>query len=894
MAVDRDKVLQAAQKLVEKKRYDKAVVEYQKLVADDPKDVRTLLKIGDLHLKMEQHVEAITTYERVGQFYSLQGFALKSIAVYKQIREIIHKHVPHMEDRFGHIVPRLAEIYTQLGLTSDALAAYDEVATRFQRAGRDRDAIDIFKKVVDLDPQNPLPYLRLAEAFIRVKDIENAVARFGAAADILLSMGRKDDALKVAERLLQHRPEPKFARIAAEIYLERGQPADAMAALTKLQISFKDNPKDLDTLALLARAFEKLGQPAKAIEVQKEAARIAKEANKLDVFRALVEALLARAPQDDGVRALAAQRAALSVATAAIDPRASIDIDVDEDVIMDDDGDSAPSAAPFALRPSYGNIQMPPQAPPPPPTSRPATPPPPLDPALRARQLIAESERYRSRKDYDAAIALLLEGIDEIPSSRELREKLCDLLIEAGDQPEAVRQMLGFARWLEHDGDVEGAARLLDEVLLLEPEQSDALAMLRELGYAVGPEAYADSSPSTAAGHPFAPPGGGDPYDPNAPLPSYDLEEISAVEALSHRPSTSAYPGSPSYSPQGFAAAELDDPFGEGAPLPSFQLEDEATQFMQMPVSAYQSEPPAQRDSAEVVIPSPAVSRGSDPSAQLDEEALEEVEFFASHGMFDEAKNLLDEQLLRLPGHPLLLERKREIESLSGGAPADDGSGSRVVPRSAAPGEDRSFDIAASLDALDALDAGPQPRAAPQEQISVESVFEQFKAGVAAQISESDAATHYDLGVAYKEMGLFNDAVSEFELASRDPSRDCVCQSMIGMIYHQLGNIDAAIDAFIRGLHASVKTREQELALTYEIGDAYEQRRAPDQALYYFQRVARIEPSYNDMRGSAAERARRLDPCVSKAQSRVAVRADVVTDEFDAALDDLLGGGKLP
>ena len=48
MAVDRDKVLQAAQKLVEKKRYDKAVVEYQRLVVDDPKDVRTLLKIGDL------------------------------------------------------------------------------------------------------------------------------------------------------------------------------------------------------------------------------------------------------------------------------------------------------------------------------------------------------------------------------------------------------------------------------------------------------------------------------------------------------------------------------------------------------------------------------------------------------------------------------------------------------------------------------------------------------------------------------------------------------------------------------------------------------------------------------------------------------------------------------
>lgn len=187
VAVDRDKVLQAAQKLVERKRYDKAIVEYQKLVADDPKDVRTLLKIGDLYLKMEQHVDAITTYERVGQFYQLQGFALKAIAVYKQIREIINKHVPHLEDRFGHIAPKLAEIYTQLGLTSDALAVYDELASRLQRAGRDRDAIDILGKVVDLDPQNPLPYLRLGEAFIRARDVDHAIQRFGSAAEILLN-----------------------------------------------------------------------------------------------------------------------------------------------------------------------------------------------------------------------------------------------------------------------------------------------------------------------------------------------------------------------------------------------------------------------------------------------------------------------------------------------------------------------------------------------------------------------------------------------------------------------------------------------------------------------------------------------------------------------------------
>ncbi|HEY5375756.1 MAG TPA: tetratricopeptide repeat protein, partial [Polyangiaceae bacterium] len=90
--IDREKTLQAAQKYIEKKRYDRAIAEYQRIVQDDPNDARTLLKIGDLQARLQAYPEAIATYDRVGQYYSAQGFALKAIAVYKQIRELIKKH----------------------------------------------------------------------------------------------------------------------------------------------------------------------------------------------------------------------------------------------------------------------------------------------------------------------------------------------------------------------------------------------------------------------------------------------------------------------------------------------------------------------------------------------------------------------------------------------------------------------------------------------------------------------------------------------------------------------------------------------------------------------------------------------------------------------------------
>jgi tetratricopeptide (TPR) repeat protein len=187
----------------------------------------------------------------------------------------------------------------------------------------------------------------------------------------------------------------------------------------------------------------------------------------------------------------------------------------------------------------------------------------------------------------------------------------------------------------------------------------------------------------------------------------------------------------------------------------------------------------------------------------------------------------------------------------------------------------------------------PAPAADPQ-QVSVDQVFEQFKAGVAAQISESDASTHYDLGVAYKEMGLFTDAISEYQLAARDPGRECVCNHMIGMIHLQLGDVDAAIDAFIRALHASHRTKEQEIALNYEIGDAYESRRNTDQALYYFQNAARIDPHYRDPRGSIDERIRRLQPAPKPHPAKAVGAEKMILDDFDSAFDDLLSAGKLP
>jgi tetratricopeptide (TPR) repeat protein len=887
VAIDREKILGLAQKYVEKKRYDRAIAEYQKVIQEDPNDARTLLKVGDLQLKMEDYSGAIATYERVGKFYASQGFSLKAIAVYKQIREIISNRAPKLEEKYAHVTPKLAELYQQLGLTSDALAALDDVATRLQRQGREQEAIEVFRKVVELDPSNPLPHLRLAEALLRSKDVDGAAAEFAVAAAQLTSLGRRDDALKVFERLLQHKPDPAQARAAAELYLSRNATNDGLQALAKLQVSFQANPRDLDTLGLLARAFNHIGQAAKAIEVQKEMARIARDTNKVPLFYELIERLQKLVPNDEVVRQLAAappsdvppappsnvpappingltasaerdnELAAPSrgerSATQTEDESSYEDV-MDADIDMEEPIELSRRASAEGDVVVETSVQE---------VGRPSD----LAPEARAQlaQILADAASLRRARLPKKAVATLRAGLQFFSQSIELREALCNVLLESGHAQEGAAEMLSLVELQIERLNLDEAVRTLQDILALEPTNERATAMLRELGYELVEET------DTTQGHVEYPAIS----SLDEPLPAYDIGHMGAADvarrARIEDKVRSAQPGPSDARHDGVAQAErpaqsgqrltdeIDDPFSE-APLPAFPLEA-PTATGSAPVA---SSPP--RSGGEL------------------ESALEEAEFFASRGLYEDARSILDEQLARLPNHPLLLERLAELDAQEGRVQG--ASGTRPSP-SASGYEDRAFDIAESLGAIDTGDrtsnVGSRGLGDATEQVDVEEVFAKFKEGVAKQIGVDDAQSHYDLGVAYKDMELHDDAIREFQTAARDPRRACVCHSMIGMIQLERGNINEAIEAMLRGLQVPERTKEQDAALSYELGAAYEVRKMNKQALDYFQRAARVIPGFRDV----VDRVRRLQKAEPKQPARaVAVGAD---DEFDRAFEGMIG-----
>jgi tetratricopeptide (TPR) repeat protein len=237
-----------------------------------------------------------------------------------------------------------------------------------------------------------------------------------------------------------------------------------------------------------------------------------------------------------------------------------------------------------------------------------------------------------------------------------------------------------------------------------------------------------------------------------------------------------------------------------------------------------------------------------------------------------------------LPNHPLVLERLADIDAAAQGGGRVSHSGPFPVVGGEPPSSKSQADHGDGE--FETVRASTDRPGYPPELVPVR---QQVRAGVRAEVADTDAATHYDLGVAYLEMGLDQDAISELTLAARDPRRECVCLSMIATIHLKLGDADAALDALQRAFKSPEKTHEQELRVGYEIANTYEVKGMPDQALYYFEWLANLEPNYEDPRGSVSERIERLRT-ESGAQPRPqAPLSGADPGDLDSALDDLFG-----
>ena len=291
MAIQRDKVIANAEKLVAKGKIEPAIKEYERLLDDNPNDVNTLNRIGDLWVRINRNDEAVKTYGRIADFYAKDGFFLKAIAIYKKINKLD----PSKLDVYG----KLADLYAKQGLAMEAKSQYQVLADYYLKHGDPNSALGIYRKISELDPNSINVHVKLADLHSQIGQTAEALKEYDRVGRMLLKRGMLDEAVQVFKKALKidaknvelveslitalleakeydnavkivetaletNRNNPKLLGLWAKIQLARG---DANSARSTLERALAADPNEVSVRETLADLYLKQNNTDKALEM---------------------------------------------------------------------------------------------------------------------------------------------------------------------------------------------------------------------------------------------------------------------------------------------------------------------------------------------------------------------------------------------------------------------------------------------------------------------------------------------------------------------------------------------------------------------------------------------------------------------------------------------------
>jgi len=252
---NKQKVLSAAEKFVQQGKLQNAIAEYDKILKHDTNDLTVNNTIGDLYARLGDSTKAIESFKKVGDAYAAQGFTVKGIAMYKKITKL----QPSVDGSL-----KLAELYTQQGLFNDARAQYLQVAEDFMKNGDLDQAVRLFQKVLEMDPENVPMRIKLAEVYLKLGKKKEAWEIFSAAAEALRARGSLAAAEDILKRMLVLDPGNGY------VLLLRGKAA-IESDDPKSAIEYLEKAPDLDShpegLRDLLKAYLQVGNLTKAAPI---------------------------------------------------------------------------------------------------------------------------------------------------------------------------------------------------------------------------------------------------------------------------------------------------------------------------------------------------------------------------------------------------------------------------------------------------------------------------------------------------------------------------------------------------------------------------------------------------------------------------------------------------
>jgi len=252
MAFNKAKALQEAEKSVSQGKTTQAIKQYLDIIAKEPADHGLLNTLGDLYVRDKNVSEALKQFNKLADAYVQDGFTVKAIAIYKKITKLDPSSVEPLV--------KLAELYQLQGLAREAREQYSAAVEFYKKKNQNDKALEVLKKVVQIDPENTAARTRLAMFCEQLGKKDEAAQSYLEAAELAL---HRDDsagaaaALAKASSLSPQNPEIQLFR--ARVAMREQRPEEAEKILTSVP-NWKDNPGARQLLLEAYLALNKLEQ----------------------------------------------------------------------------------------------------------------------------------------------------------------------------------------------------------------------------------------------------------------------------------------------------------------------------------------------------------------------------------------------------------------------------------------------------------------------------------------------------------------------------------------------------------------------------------------------------------------------------------------------------------
>ncbi len=943
MAAPREKVVQNAEKYVSRGKIESGIKEYRKLLADNPNDISTLNRVGDLYARINRNSEAIDLFTQIAEQYATDGFFVKAIAIYKKIIKL--------DPTLLEIYEKLADLYHRQGLVNEARTQYQVLADYYQKHDKTTSAVGIYQRMAELEPDDPSHHVRLAELYRKQGTTDRAMGEYRAIAELMLGHGRGAEAAQVFERALDVSAED--LGFITDAVLKLKEEGHVAAAARFLSLAVERNPKAVK-VAKLAGLQERAEAPAgvaappddedtqPAVEPELAAPAAASEAAErpellgpieepeagtelpleepeaetgferhlqeasdqaspagpalglgeeplldegqlfvLDLDDDVSESLVTPPPDmlEDSERRGAAWTGRGDRATPPAESAPSreppeplpeaggdsftgtfefeLDLDADGEELLETVDEPAPAtAAPFSDGLDHELLER---------TAAEVAP----ERITQSEDLLTEAEVLIKYGIEAKALERLSELLQREPDNLQAFRLMIGVHFEAGRHARAASvagELRGVAERLGDDevwprvrGELEAASYRVTEDRVLPPEEiaaeegeEPAVDLALELEQGESLELELEDYPLPAAGGSaealeIAEPEVAEPEIAAAEEPS--VAELEAVPETG--PPVEAAPEPAELAPKrsrrglGDVEATLADLAGRflgprrkrrvAAPEPPAEAAPPPLEAPFEPPAEPPATAPAEPPPPVAAAPPAAPPAAIDPLRALGDSLREEIDLAggedegAAGG--ESASDLEDTGVSWLD----------EVSAAAGEAAIED--------------EDAFFDLGAELE----QELSAEDQLVEDELLiggadqSLEEIVEGFKRGVAENLSPEDHDTHFNLGIAYREMGLLDEAIGEFQLAAKDPGYLVSCASMLGLCFLEKGLPELAVKWYHRGLEAPGIAEDEQVGLLYDLGNA--QAAAGDAASAYhtFVDLYGVNTNYRDVVARLAE-----------------------------------------